>query len=372
MSLKKDLKKIKIIKEILVKNGYLKLQYIPINFSYLGIIKEHENISNLIFKKKHLLFYYSVFPNFYKLFLSKETKLLLKIFYLNEKFILRDLNKIFKKKRLNEIISSSLVKKIKNKYQFSFSFVPFEKDIFIRDSYKEYTGWFDPKIKKNRVWIGADSIMFIRFIRKYLNIYKFNNVLEIGSGTGIVISFLSRNVKKCEGIEINNRALEFSKTNILLNKIKNTKIYYSNIYSKVKKKFDLVIANPWFVNLEKKGLEEVPLIVRNLEKVLNKNGVCLILMNSYIINNSDTIIKYLKSLIKIKKYDIKLYSNGCFYEFARYKDYKKFNVDYVISYTVEIKINGKGKLQIYQTPFLRAFRDYFFIKFMKFFNWLQG
>ena len=48
--------------------NYKKIQYIPTNFSLLSIVKEHENIVNLFAQKKHLLFYYSLFPKFYLFF----------------------------------------------------------------------------------------------------------------------------------------------------------------------------------------------------------------------------------------------------------------------------------------------------------------
>ena len=54
--------------------NYKKIQYIPTNFSLLSVVKEHENIANLFFQKKHLLFYYSLFPKFYLLFLEKKLR----------------------------------------------------------------------------------------------------------------------------------------------------------------------------------------------------------------------------------------------------------------------------------------------------------
>ena len=62
---------IEIVKNLKSLN-YKDIQYIPINFSLLSFVKEHENIFNIFMKKKHLLFYYSLFPNFYKIFLNKK------------------------------------------------------------------------------------------------------------------------------------------------------------------------------------------------------------------------------------------------------------------------------------------------------------
>ena len=70
----------KIVK-ILDKNNYQKIQYFPSNFSFLAVGKEFENILNIFLKKKHLLFYYSLFPKIYLIFLNNKTQLLRKIFY---------------------------------------------------------------------------------------------------------------------------------------------------------------------------------------------------------------------------------------------------------------------------------------------------
>ena len=43
---------------VLKLNKYLNIQYIPTSYSYLALIKEHQNILNLITKKKHLLLSY--------------------------------------------------------------------------------------------------------------------------------------------------------------------------------------------------------------------------------------------------------------------------------------------------------------------------
>ena len=56
--------------------NYLKIQYIPTRRSFLAIVKEHENILNFFKKKKHLLFYYSLFPKLYRFFFNKTTSCL--------------------------------------------------------------------------------------------------------------------------------------------------------------------------------------------------------------------------------------------------------------------------------------------------------
>ena len=58
--------------------------------------------------------------------------------------------------------------------KFTLSFIPFDDYIFLREPYQAYDAFsIDPEKTghpefDNRVWMGADSIIFARFIKKYL------------------------------------------------------------------------------------------------------------------------------------------------------------------------------------------------------------
>ena len=64
--------------------NYKKIQYIPVTQSYLALVKEHENFINFFSKKKHLLFYYSLFPKLYRFSLSKKLQTCLDLCFLNK------------------------------------------------------------------------------------------------------------------------------------------------------------------------------------------------------------------------------------------------------------------------------------------------
>ncbi len=364
---RKNINSLKKVFKVLKNENYKKIQYFPVNFSYLAIAKEFENIINIFLRRKHLLFYFSLFPNFYLFFLNRRSRILRKIFLLNKLFNINELNEFFEDKYVKYLIKISLIKKVKGKYQSSFSFIPYKNFIFIREAYHVYKGWFDPKKSKNKIWMGADSVIFLKFLNQYLKKNYFKKVLEIGSGSGIVINSISDNFNKCEAIDLNVRAVEFTFINSTLNNIKNLKVYKSNLYKKVKGKFNLIIANPWFVDLKTGGLEEAPAIIKNLDKYLTHDGVCLMIMNSYIKNNLDTVEDYFYGILKNKNYDINMYTNGLGYEFNRSKDYKKHNIDYFVSYNVEIKVRGSGNLQKFSAPIVRRIRDFIFLKVIKFF-----
>ena len=73
--------------------------------------------------------------------------------------------------------------------------------------------------------------------------------------------------------------------NSVINNVKNLKVYKSNLFKKVKGKFNIIISNPWYVDLKKGGLEVALGIIKDIDKYLEKGGVCLLIMNSYIKKN---------------------------------------------------------------------------------------
>ena len=121
------------------------------------------------------------------------------------------------------------------------------------------------------------------------------------------------------------------------------------------------MVNPWFIDLEKGGLEEAPEVMKGLEHYLSKDGLCLMLLNSYIKQGRDTAYDYLKNFVKSTKYDLSLYTMGYNIETSRSKEYQKYGVDYCVLYNVIIKKNGKGTIKRYEASLLRKIRDFTFI-----------
>jgi predicted RNA methylase len=233
----------------------------------------------------------------------------------------------------------------------------------LRDPHQVYDAFeLDPGNFDDRVWMGADSIIFARFIKKYLKNKSYNKTIEIGSGTGIQIIVSSKFSKACTAFDCNNRAVQYTKLNVAINRIKNIETYYSNMFENVEGKFDLMLANPWFIDLEKGGLEEVPDIMKRLEHYLSKDGLCLLLLNSYIKKGKDTVYDYLKSFVESKDYDLDLYTIGYNIETFRIKEYKKYGVDYCVGYYAVIKKSGKGIIKRYEVSLFRKIRDFTFIK----------
>ena len=93
---------------------------------------------------------------------------------------------------------------------------------------------------KSNVDYGTDLL-----INTYLSYgKKTGTVLDVGCGYGVIgITVNKINNQVVEQIDINKRALHLTEMNNKRNKTEN-KIYESNIYEQVTKKYDVIITNP--------------------------------------------------------------------------------------------------------------------------------
>ena len=178
------------ILSILKKENYTLLQYVPTRKKLLAIIKEPENFINLFRRQNHLLFYYSVFPLFYKWFLTFRRPHLhiLWEFCFENKAKSKDLLvKIFPAALINQSLESKIFSLHENLIRCNYSIIPYQENLIISGPRHAYGSHqlYEQELVKDRVWIGPDSIKFAGLNQKYLKNHQFKNVLEIGSGSGI-------------------------------------------------------------------------------------------------------------------------------------------------------------------------------------------
>lgn len=94
---------------------------------------------------------------------------------------------------------------------------------------------------------GGSSIVFSRFFAKFKE--KLDNVLEMGCGSGIISLLVSKHAKMVTSADINPLAVKTAKENVERNNLSNIKVLESDLFSKIKEKFDLIIFNPPFMGL---------------------------------------------------------------------------------------------------------------------------
>lgn len=102
------------------------------------------------------------------------------------------------------------------------------------------------------VWLPHDpTLQFLATLEKQSikNVFKNANVLDIGTGTGVLgIWALKAGAKKSALIDVNKSALKVSKSNMELNGYDSStskfKIFESDVFSNINETFDIILANP--------------------------------------------------------------------------------------------------------------------------------
>ena len=84
--------------------------------------------------------------------------------------------------------------------------------------------------------------------------HNFNNILEIGIGTGIISITLALELKESNivGVDISDKAINLANKNKTAFNISNCKFLKSNIYEAIEpsNSFDLIVSNPPYINFE--------------------------------------------------------------------------------------------------------------------------
>jgi len=160
-----------------------------------------------------------------------------------------------------------------------------------------------------------DSLFLAKIVSKNLTSKKLT-ALDVGTGSGIQSkNLLNLGIKKENilAIDLNPSALNEAKK-------LGVKTKKSDLFEKVKQKFDLILFNPPYLPESKydkeidttggkKGDETIIRFIKNLKQHLNKNGKALLLTSSYTPN------KEWKSLAKSKGFKVKkLATKGLFFE----------------------------------------------------------
>lgn len=148
-----------------------------------------------------------------------------------------------------------------------------------------------------------DTYFLIDCLKKIIKKRKFKNVLEIGTGSGIISFKIAKYVNYILAIDINPRAVEIAEKNKRKLGIKNIEFKVSNLFKNVNKKFDLIFFNPPYLPGKediswsggRNGEEIIRRFLKEVKNYLEKDGIAVILLSSF--NN----IKKIEKEFKLKK-----------------------------------------------------------------------
>lgn len=140
---------------------------------------------------------------------------------------------------------------------------------------------------------SEDSFLIGGYVSKFAR----GKVLDMGTGSGYLMEIALSKTKMVKGVDIDKDAVRFCKN-------KSLDVIYSDLFSNVKEKFDVIIFNPPYLpqdeNMKKHkdlfggkyGWEIIERFFKNVGKYLNKNGEILILFSSLTNKEKvDSIIK---------------------------------------------------------------------------------
>jgi len=146
-----------------------------------------------------------------------------------------------------------------------------------------------------------DSYLFANFLKKYLSKHKINSYLDMGAGPGILSETVSSFLNKD-----NILAADINLNAVKLLKQKNFNTIKTNLFSKIKNKFDLITFNAPYLPLDpqepkssqvattggKRGDEVSLKFLKQAKKHLNKNGKIFLLISSLTPTNKIGRFKY--------------------------------------------------------------------------------
>ncbi len=198
--------------------------------------------------------------------------------------------------------------------------------------------------------IEGDAVILWHWLKRSLD-KPAKDALEIGCGTGFLSIWMARIAHTVTATDINERALELTRWNAGINGIENVLTLKSDVYSDVRGKFDLILANPPFIFLPHEcagkkfiygghlGLEIVEKILVGLDQHLNDKGISYILAMSYISDNGiDALSELVKSMFHGKPYSITLQQLDYLPLPIKYSSfYRKNRISYSILYLIRIQ-----------------------------------
>lgn len=191
---------------------------------------------------------------------------------------------------------------------------------------------FNLQAQKFDDWEVTQDLDTFKFLVKFMNIDRSDDVLEFACGTGVMSIYLSKFVRSITGIDITENMIKIGRQKIKDKNIKNIKLICNNAENleEMKNRFDVVVSKAAFHHMK-----NYKKIFQNMINLCRAGGkICLQDICSYDDKSDNQKIEELEKFIDASHY--KTLSKNDIHEI--FKD-KKLKVKKVFQNTVKLNLN---------------------------------
>jgi len=229
--------------------------------------------------------------------------ILFHLFFLGGVLERKIINRLFLAGDIEELLRIKILEKNEDKFFKSLvTIIPYQSLYLVGDFILRLDG-LSKRMKKREDLVYPASLDSVTLLETAV-CKPVISTLDLGCGCGILSLIASKYSRYVIGIDINPRAVNFSRFNALLNNISNCQFICGDLYQPVEnEKFDLILANPPYeITLEKTflykdggryGFQILQKIVEGASKHLNKGGICQVIsrVGEFAADMKETLIK---------------------------------------------------------------------------------
>ena len=177
----------------------------------------------------------------------------------DHEYLIKNFDKLIKTKKLDKIMRLVLER------------ISHKPLAYIFKEWKFYDMEF--YINSNVLIPRQDTELLIDLIIREYNSEKKINILDLGTGSGVIGIVLGNKFKNSTILlsDISLNATYIAKKNILRHNLKNVSVIQSNWFSKIpKKKFDVIVSNPPYINKSDPHLKDKGLFYEPREALISE------------------------------------------------------------------------------------------------------
>ena len=141
-----------------------------------------------------------------------------------------------------------------------------------------------------------------KFFIKNMQINHKSKVLDMGTGTGIIAIFAAEKAKKVVAADKSDAAINCAKQNAKINSICNITFVKSDLFEKIKEKFDIILFQPPYIKGKAKKEIDKTFIENNTVKRFLQDARKYLRRKGYIIMSYSTLGEPEKMLKQARKY----------------------------------------------------------------------